>query len=396
MRCRILNKDQRKQENSPENVVDINQLRYRRDRRKAQQAQQKSWLGTLRAEFSSKEKTNQQPETARRQAPSHRQQSSGQRTSQPGRRQAARTQPMPQVIRGSAPEEKQTHSRSQTGWTGGIPKHLLGAMVAACIVLTVAIMVALGMNLFVVRTIEVKGGVHYTPNEVISAAGLKEGQSIFSVNAAMIRTELQSTPQLQLVSVDRQLPNVVILTVKETTPTLVAGYMNQYVTLDEELRVLSQAGVLPEGDYPLITGMVVRSANMAEKITADDKLQLEALENIIACFSVRSETAENDMYAPLYYITEIQLTDVDNLKLYTKNGYSVELGTVENMERKALWVEQMVPMFIEKGYTGGTLDVAGSDSATFIPSQGQGMSVTTTPAAQPDEPAETTTAEGEE
>jgi len=172
--------------------------------------------------------------------------------------------------------------------------------------------------------------------------------------------------------------------------------MNQYVTLDEELRVLSQEGVLPEGDYPLITGMVVRSANMAEKITADDKLQLEALENIIACFSVRSETAENDMYAPLYYITEIQLTDVDNLKLYTKNGYSVELGTVENMERKALWVEQMVPMFIEKGYTGGTLDVAGSDSATFIPSQGQGMSVTTTPAAQPDEPAETTTAEGEE
>ena len=73
---------------------------------------------------------------------------------------------------------------------------------------------------------------------------------------------------------------------------------------------------------------------------------------------------------------------MDNLKLFAQNGYIVDLGDSQNLDRKALWVEQMVPVFIEKGYTGGTLDVSGSNSATFIPAQGQG--VTTTPAADPE------------
>jgi len=388
-----LSKDERRQENPQENVVDIKQLRYRRDRRKARQAMQKSWLGTLRAEFTSKDKESHQEQDGvrRQEAPQ------GKRTADRSRtgRRAAGNRPMPKIVHAQEPESKHS-AREKTERTNGIPRQLLGAMVVGCIVLAVAIMVVLGMNLFVVRTIEVKGGIHYTPNEVIRAAGLKEGQSIFSVNAAMIRSELQSTPQLQLVEVERKMPGTVLLTVKETTPTLVASYMNQFVTLDEELRVLSQEGALPEGDYPLITGMVVRSAEIADKITIDDKLQMEALESIVGHFSVRSEVAENDTYAPLYYITEIQLTDVDNIRLFTMNGYCVELGDSLDMDRKALWVEQMLPMFIEKGYTGGTLDVAGSDSATFIPAQRQGVTVTTTPAENADVPAEPATGEGEE
>lgn len=377
-----MNRDEREQMNPPENVVDIKQLRYRRDRRKAQQAQQKSWLGNLRTENPSK---TQVDDSQSREEPHENRENSAAKPGRRARRRAARGKNIPHIVRS---EEGQ--QRSASGWSGSIPKNLLGALVAASIVLVVAITVALGMNLFVVRTVEIKGGIHYTPNEVIRAAGLKEGQSIFSVNAAVIRSELQSTPQLQLVELERKLPNTVILTVKETTPTLVASYLNQFVTLDEELRVLSQEGALPTGDYPLITGMVVRSAEIADKITIDDKLQMAALESIVQHFSVRSATAQQDTYAPLYYITEIQLTDVDNLKLYTKNGYAVELGDAENMDRKALWVEQMLPMFIEKGYTGGTLDVAGSDSATFIPAQGQGVSMTTTPAAVTEEESEST------
>ena len=37
------------------------------------------------------------------------------------------------------------------------PRKLMGALVTACIVLSVAVMVALGMNLFVVRNIQVVG-----------------------------------------------------------------------------------------------------------------------------------------------------------------------------------------------------------------------------------------------
>lgn len=339
-----MSKDNRRKETPPKNVVDIDQLRSRRDRRKAQQ---KSLLGTLR----------------------------GEKMQQPQGKPVAYREKQPPLHEQSGEPDRGGRQQDKP------PRKLMGALVTACIVLSVAVMVALGMNLFVVRNIQVVGGVHYNRAQIIEAAGLRQGQSIFSVNAGAIRSELQSTPQLQLVSVDRQLPGTVVITVKETTPTLVVDYMNQFVTLDEELRVLSQEGSIPEGDYPLVTGMVVRTANQAEKIEVDDKLQLAALEAICAAFSTRSDSAQDDTYAPLYYITQIQLSDVDNLRLYTKNGYTVELGNAENMDRKALWVEQMVPMFIEKGYTGGTLDVAGSNSATFIPSQGQGVTETTTPAA---------------
>lgn len=289
-----MNRDERKRENPPENVVDIKQFRSRKERRKAQQAKQWPLMGTFLGETASKDKAQPHQTGAPRRsaAPKMPAESSGQ-NAQTRRRRAARRQDMPRVIRTPEPATRDT-AQKRTGWANGIPKHLIGAMVAGCIVLAVAIMVALGMNLFVVRNIEVVGGIHYTPGDVIRAAGLREGQSIFSVNTAMIRSELQSTPQLQLVEVDRQLPNTVILTVKETTPTLVASYMNQFITLDEQLRVLSQEGALPEGDYPLVTGMVVRSAEISDKITIDDKLQMEALETIVKCFSVRSDSAQMD------------------------------------------------------------------------------------------------------
>ena len=144
-------------------------------------------MGTLPGETASKDRAHPTGAQRRSAAPKMPAESSGQ-NAQTRRRRAARRQNMPRVIRTPEPAAQDT-TQKRTGWANGIPKHLIGAMVAGCIVLAVAIMVALGMNLFVVRNIEVVGGIHYTPADVIRAAGLREGQSIFSVNAAMIRSE---------------------------------------------------------------------------------------------------------------------------------------------------------------------------------------------------------------
>jgi cell division septal protein FtsQ len=254
---------------------------------------------------------------------------------------------------------------------------LLGGLVVCCILLAVAIMLVLGMNLFVVKDVQISGGINLTRAQIMDAVGIRLGQSLFSVSASSIKSKLEATPQLVLESVTRKYPSKVVLTVRETTPTLVMGYSNQFITLDGELRVLSQEGSLPGDGYPLVTGVVVRTATVAQPIVVDDKLQMDALKAICTAFTKRSDSAADDTYAAMHYVTEISLADVDNIVLYTQNGYTVQLGNTENMDRKALWVEQMVPMFIQKGYTGGTLDVSGGESATFIPQGGQGVATTT-------------------
>ncbi len=328
-----------------DNVVDLGQYRARKERRKAQQKGLLGGVITIEPEPGQGTRAGAKKAENPREALRRVQRSKGKSSTR-------------------KPKEHRKFALSR--------KAVFGILIAG-VVLILSLSAVFFLNLFKVRTVEISGGINFTRAEIMEAAGLKIGQSIFSVNAETITGHLRSTPQLRLVSFSKKYPFSVTLEVAETTPAVVAGYSGQFVTLDEELRVISREGSLPSGNYPLVTGMVIRAADSAAEIQCDDPLQMEALKSIIDAFSVRSVSAGDTTYAALHYLREIQLADVDQLVLITNNGFTIKLGTIQGMERKAMWVEQMIPIFVEKGYTEGTLDVSGSSSATFIPSDRQGL-----------------------
>jgi len=253
---------------------------------------------------------------------------------------------------------------------------LIIAIIVGCIVLFAAIVAALGLNVFVVKNVDISGGINYTPAEMMEAMGLRMGQSMFTVSGGAMENALKDKPTLILEKVERRFPDTVQITVRETTPTMVVAYLNQYALLDNELRVLSLQAALPEGDYPLVTGVVVLDAQQGEAIVSNDKGQITALTAIVAAFGRRSDIADESTYAPLHYVSEIKIQNVEEIYMYTTDGYTIELGNTENLERKALWVEQMLPVFKQKGYAGGVLDVTASSAATFIPAAGQAEQAT--------------------
>ena len=270
------------------------------------------------------------------------------------------------------------------GRDGQLPRGgLITAIVVGCIALFAAVVAALGLNVFVVKHVSIQGGINYTQAEMMEAMHLRMGQSMFTVSGMAMENALADKPTLILEKVERRFPDTVVLTLRETTPTLVVAYLNQYALLDNELRVLSLAASLPTGDYPLVTGMVVLDAQQGERVVSNDKTQLAALDRIVAIFGSRSEIADETTYAPLHYMSEIKLQNVREINMYTADGFTIELGDAENLERKALWVEQMLPVFKQKGYAGGVLDVTASSAATFIPAAGKAEQVLNPPPTVP-------------
>ena len=104
--------------------------------------------------------------------------------------------------------------------------------------------------LFRVSDIQVEGNTHYTDEEIIRAIDIEEGDNLFFFNrfAAFARV-YSKLPYIENGSVERQLPNKVIITVEETTALayleLLIGEQIQTEDQDRELvdfvaEVLSQ------------------------------------------------------------------------------------------------------------------------------------------------------------
>ncbi|MBO0704203.1 MAG: FtsQ-type POTRA domain-containing protein, partial [Candidatus Dormibacteraeota bacterium] len=118
-------------------------------------------------------------------------------------------------------------------------------MVAAALALVevVGLVVLVLSPPFQVNDVAVSGARHVSPQQVVEAAGLQTGSSIFTVNGATVRQRLDSTVWIRSSQVTSQLPGRVEITVDEWQPVAVfQPRQGGAVFLDERGDVLGPAG----------------------------------------------------------------------------------------------------------------------------------------------------------
>ncbi|HIS69415.1 MAG TPA: FtsQ-type POTRA domain-containing protein [Candidatus Gallacutalibacter stercoravium] len=201
---------------------------------------------------------------------------------------------------------------------------LYGFLILA--VLGVALALSLTV-LFKIDTITVEGETRYDSAQVIELSGIEQGQNLFLCKAKEGAASIENAlPYVETVEISRRIPNKIVITVKEATPSGVISQQDGYVIISSQGKVLEVADQ-PKEDLPIIKGIQLENAQPGSSVQFEDQNAQEVLQSITQAIE------RNQMEK----VTEIDLTNITSPTLTYDNRVLVKLGlptTPEEMDYK--------------------------------------------------------------
>lgn len=203
---------------------------------------------------------------------------------------------------------------------------------------------------FGIQHITVTGESHYDKNAIIGVSGIREGQSIFSVNKVKAHDNIMTHfPYIERVEVGNTSLDTVEIRVWEVDAIgamyangswLVVGSNNKGV---EELPV--------QGDRPN------RYLYFKGAEPADGKAGGKAMSD--RCFKIVTTLRSAMEKHGLTDVGEIDLSEITNIKLNWKNQITVLLGNETNLEDEISFLVSVLPRLLEVNGQGarGVFDV---------------------------------------
>lgn len=236
-------------------------------------------------------------------------------------------------------------------------KRKIGLTMIVALAILGIILVVIWLKLFVVRSVVIEGNVQASHEEIVRAAHVEFGGHISKVNDDQIRSNLESSGKYALDGVSVKYPNTVILTVRERTRDAVVINGGQYLVLDSDGYVVESLSAMPENSGIYVYGLNATSYRIGGRITAP--------EDRLANMKIVLDAARQQWAAE--FISDVDIGSSEDIKATTRTGIIVELGSVENMDDKMLWLRSAVSDLEARGETRGTLDISSGDKADFKP-----------------------------
>jgi len=223
----------------------------------------------------------------------------------------------------------------------------------------VLIIILLQSVVFRLTTVYVVGNVNLTPQQVAAASGLVKGLNMFSISEDEVRQNLSSDHTIIFEGMQKDYPSTIYLYISERESVASIQWLGILYTLDDEGMVMDENNTTasPEG-MPRVTGLQVTSIHVGQKLEVRNREQMQAYYDIIS---------ELELQYYLDQISEINLSDTDNLYLLIENGISVRLGTSEYMRAKIGAIRTDIPYLEQLGKSSGVLDVSTPEDAKYSP-----------------------------
>ena len=212
---------------------------------------------------------------------------------------------------------------------------------------------------FRVSDIQVVGNSHYSDEEIIRAIDIEEGDNLFFFDrfAALSRV-FAKLPYVDEVTVERSLPNRVIITVTESQALAYIVLGEEKWTIDHNCKVLGKAnddelrGLIPiEGISPgtLMIGETLETADKDEKIVGYIAEVLDQLE-------------ARGMYDE---VGRIDFSDPKHVEFTYQDKFTVRIGDASRVEHKFGMLVSVLSQLMEGDV--GIINVEDGNTARFSP-----------------------------
>lgn len=186
---------------------------------------------------------------------------------------------------------------------------------------------------FKIESVAAVGSDKYPPDEIVAKSGITVGDNLFRVDSAAVKDKLMAEyPYIEDVYVKRKFPNAVMLEITQYKPEGALSDGGELLLITREGKVLERGILFIPENIPLIKGIDTENAQPGQKLgenSADALLMLDYL------FKAVEETDFGE-------ITNVDLTDIYNMKITYENRLLLNLGTESSLAAKLNFLKEMI------------------------------------------------------
>lgn len=188
---------------------------------------------------------------------------------------------------------------------------------------------------FRVDTIEVVGLTRYETQDVLNTFGVKKGDNLFFCDSWRGQERLLAQyPYFENVTVERDLPNRMIVTVTESQPiAVVNGTQGGWFVLDKNCRVLARTDQEGAKDIAEVLGLRTAGAEAGQTLQAEDPDALEALKTLANGLDQVGLGGKATLY---------NLQDLNSIWFMYEQRFAVCIGDTQNLSHKLALLQALV------------------------------------------------------
>ena len=177
-------------------------------------------------------------------------------------------------------------------------KWLLAIPVAALVVWFV-----LTHYVFLIRNVEVVGAGDMPIQDVVRLSGIPLGGRLDDVSGQALRANVESNGRLAFVSVEKKLPNTLVLTVRQRSRDAITTLAGKLLVLDSDGYVVSAGDAAPTDSLPYVLGLKASTYRVGRQVDAPDS-RLNAMKAVLEALKAQNAAG---------YVSEINLTHLSEI-----------------------------------------------------------------------------------
>ena len=212
---------------------------------------------------------------------------------------------------------------------------------------------------FRVANISVEGNTHYTDEEIIRAIDIEEGDNLFFFDrfAALSRV-FAKLPYVEEVSVERSLPDRVVISVTESQALAYIVLGEETWTIDHSCKVLGKATEDELGSLIPIEGISPGTLLIGEPLQTSDG-DVSVVDYLA---EVLYQLEERGLYTKVEWV---DFSNKNHVEFGYDNKFTVKLGDAALMEHKFGMLVSVLSQLLEGDV--GVIDLSDGQTAHFSP-----------------------------
>ncbi|MDY6038799.1 MAG: FtsQ-type POTRA domain-containing protein [Eubacterium sp.] len=218
-----------------------------------------------------------------------------------------------------------------------------------------AIFLFLKSSYFNITAFSVEGNNYYTDQEVLNMAKAKKNVNIiFAAGISDIKKNLAENPYFEEITVKRNFPNKLTITVKERAQTAAIAYGESFIVIDQSGTILRKANVDPQ--VTLLTGLTISKMNIGEPVEVEESDSLKMTLRMLSAMN------KGDIFFKKIDVSKVVIRAYIYDSLLVKGTPAEVMSTIKSGE-----LQKVVNNLFDEKISRGTIKVGGSDYMSFTP-----------------------------
>lgn len=207
---------------------------------------------------------------------------------------------------------------------------------------------------FNIRAVTVTGNSALTAEQIVKSSGITTGRNILRVNSNAAEKTLEKIPMIKNADILLKFPSTVEIAVEECARAAYIKYMDKYICIDKNGKILEVAKTADNANLIIVTGVSPKEFIAGKSLVLKDADKLEALKSLLS-------EIEEAVYLP-NAVKSIDLSDKNKITMVMDNEIIVNMGKNESLQYKMAYLTKTLETQL-KTYRGGTLDLSDPSSA---------------------------------